>query len=163
MSDPQDRLKEIIDEHEIKKDIKSHRETFRDVRAMISDCQYFKSHIERTRTTPGMFSFDLRLSLSGSIHDFFFRKIESYIMNDLLRDEDSLLNFIRIYHLLVLFIERAKGGKNEDIKNLLEFSEIVEWHYGLKLDDYLHAFIGCSHAIDELEKSIKKYKKKETT
>ncbi len=156
--DYEEKLNEYVKKY-LKKDYSEILQLIRDI---ISDVQYFKAHIKRTqRTTP--YSFELRLSWSGCIHNFFFQKIDVQIMNDALQNEESLMRLLKIYYLLVELIEpiagREEERKDEDVKKLIEFSEVVNWFLGLKLHEYMVAFIGCSSTLESIYSHINRLKK----
>jgi len=143
----------------LKKDYSEILQTARDI---ISDVQYFKAHIQRTqRTTP--YSFELRLSWGGCIHNFFFQKIDVQIMNDALQNQESLMRLLQIYYLLVELIEPVshweEERKDKDVKNLIDFSELVKWFLGLELTEYMVAFVGCSSMLESIYSHINRLKK----
>ncbi len=152
-----DEQEKQLDEFYKKYSKKGYDELIQDVRDVLSDVEYFKEHISRAKRT-GFFSFDLRLSCPGLIFNFFFQKIDAQTMNEVLRDEEYLVRFFKIYHTLSSLIKATdkwdEQRKDKDVKRLVDFSKIVEWFLGLKLDDYLHAFIGCSAMSESLRAHI---------
>lgn len=161
-----------MDEHEKQLDDfykkyskKDYGDLLQDVRDILSDVEYFKEHILRLKRAE-FFSFDLRLSCPGLIFNFFFQKIDAYIMNEVLRDEEHLKRLLKIYHTLIELMKRVgcwdEQRKDKDIERLIDFSEQVEWFLGLKLDDYLSAFIGCSAMSESIRSHIRKLNKEAT-
>lgn len=148
-----------LDEFYKKYSKKDYGELMQDVRDILSDVGYFKEHILRLKRTKFL-SFDLRLSCPGLIFNFFFQKIDAQTMNEVLRDEEYLIRFLKLYHTLFALIKAVEGWdeqrKDKDVERLIDFSKIVEWFLGLKLDDYLSAFIGCSAMSESVRSHIKR-------
>lgn len=148
---------------------KDYSEILKTARRIISDVQYFKEHMIRTKRTE-FFSFDLKLAIPGMIHNFFFRKLDDDVISNAFNNEDSMVRLLEIYYLLVELITPVSNWEDErkdiDVKRLIYFSEIVEWFYGLKLEEYLVAFVGCSSMLDSIYEHIDKLrtdtKKKDT-
>lgn len=123
-----------------------------DSRNLIDDLKYIQSHFERTKKSP--YNIKIIPSLNNLIMDNFFSKIFHYTINFYHLDESKIQRTLIIYEITYKLMNKInrwdEERKEEDLIEVIKWSEVVKWFTEEELRKHISSFCGCSQICNQI-------------
>jgi len=125
---------------------------FQNTRNLIDDLKYIQSHFERTKKSP--YNIKILPSLNGLIMDYFFSEIFNYTINHYYLNESKIQRTLIIYEITYKLMNKInmwdEERKEEDLIEVIKWSEVVKWFTGEDLRKHISSFCGCSQMCNQI-------------
>lgn len=121
-------------------------------RNLIDDLKYIQSHFERTKKSP--YNIKVIPSLNGLIMDYFFSEIFNYTLNHYCLNESEIQRTLIIYEITYKLMNKInmwdEKRKEEDLIEVIKWSEVVKWFTEEELRKHISSFCGCSQLCNQI-------------